>query len=97
MTTYFVSRHPGAQDWARAEGIRVDQVVEHLDPALVQPGDQVLGSLPVNLAAAVCARGGRYLHLSLELPRAWRGRELTAADMRAYGACIEEYQITRLA
>lgn len=44
MTTYFVSRHPGAQDWARAEGIRVDQVVEHLDPALVQPGDQVLGS-----------------------------------------------------
>ncbi len=96
MTTYFVSRHPGAHDWAQAEGISVDEVVEHLDLALVQPGDRVLGSLPVNLAAAVCARGGRYLHLSLALPRDWRGRELTAADLRANGACIEEYQITRL-
>jgi CRISPR-associated protein Csx16 len=95
MTTYFVSRHPGAQDWAREAGIRVDVILDHLDPALVEPGDRVLGSLPVNLAAAVCARGGRYLHLTLELPRAGRGRELTAEDMRAYGARIEEYQITR--
>jgi len=95
MTTFFVSRHPGAQEWARAEGLAVDQVLDHLDLALVQPGDRVLGSLPVNLAAAVCARGGRYLHLSLELPRDWRGRELSAADLKALGARIEEYQITR--
>lgn len=96
MTTHFVSRHPSAQEWARAEGLPVDRVAEHLDLALVQPGDRVLGSLPVNLAAAVCARGGRYLHLSLELPRDWRGRELSAADLKALGARIEEYQITRL-
>lgn len=97
MTTYFVSRHPGAQDWAATEGLAVDAVIDHLDPSLIQPGDVVIGSLPVNLAADVCARGGRYLHLSLDLPAAWRGLELTAAQMRDCGARVEEYQITRRA
>lgn len=55
MTTHFVSRHPSAQEWVRAEGLPVDRVAEHLDLAEVQPGDRVLGSLPVNLAAIPCA------------------------------------------
>jgi CRISPR-associated protein Csx16 len=96
MTTYFVSRHPGAHDWAVEEGLTVDAVVTHLDPRTVEPGDRVIGSLPVNLAAAVCARGARYLHLSLELPAPLRGRELDAAQMRACGARIEEYRIERV-
>jgi CRISPR-associated protein Csx16 len=96
MTTYLVTRHPGARDWTQEEGMAVDLVVEHLDPALIEPGDRVVGSLPVNLAAEVCARGARYLHLSLELPRVWRGRELTAAIMRAHGARIEEFRVTRI-
>lgn len=96
MTTYFVSRHPGAHDWAAEEGITVDAVVTHLDPRTIAPGDRVIGSLPVNLAAAVCARGGRYLHLSLALPAGLRGQELDAAQMRAQGARIEEYRIERV-
>lgn len=96
MTTYFVSRHPGALDWAQSEGLAVDCVVAHLDPARIVPGDVLIGSLPVNLAAEVCARGGRYLHLSLRLPPEWRGQELSAEQMRACGACIEEYQVRRL-
>lgn len=95
MTTYFVSRHPGAHDWAAEEGIHVDLVVTHLDPARVAAGDRVIGSLPVNLAAEVCQRGAHYLHLSLTLPVALRGQELQAAQMRACGACIEEYSIER--
>ncbi|SDY15056.1 CRISPR-associated protein Csx16 [Allochromatium warmingii] len=94
MTTYFVSRHPGASNWAAEEGVTVDAVILHLDPALVQEGDLVIGSLPVNLAAEVCARGGRYLNLSLDLPPELRGRELTAEQMRVCGARIEEYRIT---
>lgn len=96
MTTYFVSRHPGALHWADEEGIQVDELISHLDTAIITPGDQVIGSLPVNLAAEVCRRGGRYLNLSLELTPELRGRELSVEQMRACGARLEEYRIERL-
>jgi len=96
MTTYFVSRHPGAVDWLHEQGLAVDRRVVHLDPAEVQAGDRVIGTLPVNLAAEVCVRGARYLHLSLDLPPAWRGRELSVDDMRACGARLEEYHVQRV-
>lgn len=95
MTAYFVTRHPGARDWAAEEGLTVECVLAHLDPAIIGPGDLVIGSLPVNLAAEVCARGGRYLHLSLDLPPELRGRELSAEQMRACGARVEDYQVSR--
>jgi CRISPR-associated protein Csx16 len=47
--------------------------------------------LPINLVAEVNARGGTYFHLTLELPSDARGKELTAADMRTYGARLEGY------
>jgi len=94
MTTWFVSRHPGAQQWAAEEGFAVDRLISHLDPASVQPDDVVIGSLPVNLAAEVCAHGARYLHLSLPLPPELRGRELSADDMRRLGASLQEFIIT---
>jgi CRISPR-associated protein Csx16 len=93
--TYFVTRHPGARDWARTEGIVVDELIEHLDTDSIQAGDTVIGSLPVNLAAEVCARGGRYLHLTLPLPPELRGRDLTAEDMRRLGARVERFRIVR--
>ncbi len=96
MTTYFVSRHPGAHAWADEEGVRVDRVIDHLDLAVVLPGDTVIGSLPVNLAAEVCQRGARYLHLCVVLPAALRGVELSAEQMRACGARLEEYRIARV-
>jgi CRISPR-associated protein Csx16 len=82
--------------WAAEEGITVDETIEHLDPQKLQAGDIVIGSLPVNLAAEVCARGGRYLHLTLEVPPAWRGVELTTEDMRGFGARREEYGVKRM-
>jgi CRISPR-associated protein Csx16 len=97
MTTHFITRHEGAKAWAEAEGFPVDRIVEHLDPDDIHPGDRVLGTLPVNLAAEVCSRGGRYFHLSLDLPPEWRGRELTAEAMRRFGARLEEFRVTRLA
>jgi CRISPR-associated protein Csx16 len=95
MTTYLITRHPGAKQWAEEEGIIVDELVDHLDVTIVRPGDIVIGTLPVNLAAEVCARGGRYFHLSLDLSPEWRGRELSAEDMRRFGARIEEYRVER--
>jgi CRISPR-associated protein Csx16 len=94
-TTYLVTRHPGAREWAEQEGIAVDRVVDHLDVGQIRDGDVVIGSLPVNLAAEVCARGGRYLHLSLHLPPELRGKELTVEDMRRLGARVEEHVVSR--
>ncbi|MGQ9862433.1 MAG: CRISPR-associated protein Csx16 [Thiobacillaceae bacterium] len=97
MTTFFVSRHPGAIEWATRRGFHIDRQLAHLDPADIQPGDTVIGTLPVNLAAEVCARGARFFNLSLDLPAEARGRELTADDLERYGARLEAYSVMGIA
>jgi len=94
-TTWFVSRHSGALEWAARQGVRVDRQVAHLDTGELKAGDTVIGTLPVNLAAAVCARGARYLNLSLDLPESARGRELTADELERFGARLEPFLVAR--
>lgn len=96
MTTYFISRHPGASEWARHEGIMVDERVAHLDIDRVKSGDTVAGTLPVNLAAQICARGAHYLHLTLEIPAEARGKELSAEQMRQFDARLEPFYVEKL-
>ena len=93
MTTWFITRHPGAIEWAARRRLRIDRVLAHLDPAIIAPGDTVIGILPVNLAARVCERGARYFNLSLDLPIEARGRELSADELEAFGARIEGYVV----
>lgn len=95
MTTLFITRHPGAIEWAARRGLHIDRQIAHIDPATIQPGDVVIGILPVNLAAEVCARGGQFFNLSLDLPPDARGRELTADELERYGARLEEYLIDK--
>ena len=97
MTTWFVTRHPGAIEWATRRGLPIHRQVHHLDPETIRPGDVVIGTLPLNLAAQVCARGGRFYTLSLDLPPQTRGRELSADDLERYGARLEEYRIQAVA
>ena len=96
MTTWFITRHPGARHWAEQQRLAVDRYCVHLDPANVAAGDIVIGSLPVHLAAAVCACGARYLNLSLDLPAHARGKELSAAELAAFNARLEEFQVVRV-
>lgn len=96
MTTWFITRHPGAIDWARTQQLPVDQFVSHLDPVQVQSGDTVMGSLPVHLAADICRRGARYLHLSLDLPAEFRGRELSAQELHQCNARLQAFLVTAL-
>lgn len=93
---WFVSRHPGAVEWAARQGLTVDRQVAHLDVAEVGEGDVVIGTLPVNLAAEVCARRARFLNLTLDLPPQARGRELSADELEGYGARLEEYEVRRI-
>lgn len=95
MTSWFVTRHPGALEWASRQGLAAE-AVSHLKIAQVTAGDTVIGTLPVHLAAEVCVRGGRYLHLTLDLPEDARRRELTADDMERYGARLGEYSVRRV-
>lgn len=91
MTTIFVSRHPGALQWMQQHGPAFGRHVEHLDLSDVQPGDRVIGTLPVHLAAQVCARGAAYWHLALELPAQQRGQELGAAELQTLGATLQRF------
>ena len=93
MTTWFVSRHPGALQWMQQHGPAFDRHVPHLNPVQVQPGDSVIGTLPVNLAAQVCARGAAYWHLALEVSAAARGRELSADELQALSATLQRFHI----
>lgn len=96
MTVYFISRHPGALAWAREQRLAIDEVLMHLDGALIGAGDTVIGTLPVGRAAEVCAAGASFISLSLELPSSARGRELSATELRRYGARLERYHILRV-
>ena len=96
MTVHFVTRHRGTREWAEAHGLNVDFWINHLDISSVNPGDIVIGTLPIHLAAELQVRGARYLHLSLNLPAELRGRELSAEQMNQARARIEEYRVIRI-
>lgn len=96
MTTYFVSRHAGAIAWAGRHGIAPDHWVDHLDIETIREGDRVVGTLPVPIAAAVCALGAHYLHLDVPQQQAQRGRELSADDLDAMGASVRGYRVEHL-
>jgi CRISPR-associated protein Csx16 len=94
MTVFFVTRHGGAIEWAQRQGLKIDRQLDHLDPSIVEPGDTVIGILPVNLAARICERGAHFFNLSIDLPVDARGRELSADELEAYGARIEGYVVS---
>ena len=96
MRTYLVTRHDATVAWACAQGL--DFVHKrHLEPLEIEPGDRVIGTLPVPLVAEILERGASFEALELDLPEAMRGRELEASDLERYGARLTPYFATRLA
>ncbi len=93
MTTWFISRHPGALEWAANRGLASALAIPHLDHAHIKAGDTVAGTLPVHIAARVCARGARYLHLTVDLPESARGRELSANELSLCGARLLPFHV----
>jgi putative CRISPR-associated protein (TIGR02620 family) len=93
MTVWFVTRHSGAREWTAQQGFEVDRVVSNLNPEEVRHGDTVIGPLPVHLVAEICARGARYFNINMTVPEEARGKELSAEEMTAFGASLEEFSV----
>ncbi|MDK4681161.1 CRISPR-associated protein Csx16 [Kingella negevensis] len=97
MATLFISRHAGAMDWIRQQpNWQIDEIVPHLDLARVQAGDVIVGTLPIHLAAEVCAKGAKFYFLQMPQSFAGRGSEYTAEEMTAAGASLVQFDVKRI-
>ena len=94
MTTWFISRHQGAIDWIKQQPEwHIDRFVTHLDPQEIRAGDIVLGTLPIHIAADICARGAAFYFLQLPQEAEKRGSEYTAQQMADMGCTLRRYHI----
>lgn len=97
MTTYFITRHAGAIQWAKLQQLQFDVHLEHLlNIDELNAGDVIIGTLPINLVAQLNERGIRYIHLSLDIPAHLRGVELTAEQLQQCKASLEEFAVQKL-
>lgn len=93
--TIVVTRHPAVVEWVKRRGVAIEAVVDHADGLCAGPGDKVVGVLPLHLAARLCAAGAECWHVVMDLPREWRGKELSADEMEAANARLERYMARR--
>ena len=96
MKTWFISRHSGAIHWMQVHGPHIDEHITHLENHAIHAGDKVVGTLPLHLAAHVCAIGAQYWHLSFSVPEHLRGQELTTQELEQLGATLKQYSIQEL-
>jgi CRISPR-associated protein Csx16 len=90
---YIITRHAGALAWLNRRAALLPSVhFSHLHSVvMIHAGDLVMGTLPINLIAAINARGAHYFHLHIELPVHLRGCELNEAQLDMLGAELVEY------
>ena len=90
MDTVIISRHAGAIEWLRRQGI-VGEVIAHASADNVR-GKHVIGALPLHLAALV----GKITTIDMPaLPVEWRGRDLTPEEMDIAGATLATYVVRK--
>ena len=96
MTVYFVTRHPGALQWAKQNHLEFDIHLEHLtDLNSLHAQDIVIGTLPINMVYQLNCKDIRYIHLSLEIPPQLRGVELDTQQLNACKAILEEFVVQK--
>ncbi|MUK39228.1 CRISPR-associated protein Csx16 [Aliivibrio fischeri] len=95
--TLFVSRHPATIEWAKMKGLAIDAWVEHLDESvLLNHGDHIVGTLPINIVEALNSKGVMYSHFSLNLKKELRGKELTMEELLSCQPRLDGYTVTRM-
>lgn len=93
MKTLFVSRHPSSIRWIRWQPVHIDEFHENCPIEAIASGDIVIETLPMHLAAAVCAKGARYIALTMDIPVKWRGRTLTDEELAACDVRLVEFAV----
>jgi CRISPR-associated protein Csx16 len=96
VTTYLITRHAGAVEWARRRGIAFEHLTHLDDLARIEPGDRVIGPLPLGRIADIVATGARYEAIEMELPEGVRGSELSADEMARHKAHLVRYHVERI-
>lgn len=101
MTIHIITAHPAARDYVLAElinepgALEMHTKVEDSFFETLNAGDKVYGSLPVNLAARVCAAGAEYHHLTQDfVPPEWRGRVLEFYEFLTLNPQIKQFKVT---
>ncbi|MCW8109591.1 CRISPR-associated protein Csx16 [Alteromonas ponticola] len=93
---WFVSRHQGAADWIKQQGVHIDHFVQHLpDNSSLHAGDVVIGSLPPAKINELNRNGIRFFQLDVDLQENERGNELNADDLILNNARLTEYTSQR--
>ena len=67
-----ITRHQGAVEWLHKQGYNNAERYNHLEQSTIEsltPNDTVIGSLPVHLAARVCAKKAQFIYLQIEIPK----------------------------
>ena len=96
-TTWFVGRHAGSAEWIRTQNVNIDKYVEHLDEHhWPNPGDMVIGTLPVHIVASLNQQGVRFIHLKLNTTSSNRGEEMSATDLQRLAPVLVEYLVIRI-
>ena len=93
MAVWFVSRHEGAKEWMRSQGIEIDRWVDHLEPEAVELGDKVFGVLPLEMIATINAKGVPFYALTYRVDKIQRGQELSAQTLERLGCRLQRYQV----
>lgn len=97
MTTYFITRHTGALQWAIANQIAFDVHLTHLSSLTnLKDKDVIIGTLPINMVYQLNQKGVRYIHLSLEIPPHLRGIELDVHQLATCQATLEEFVVHKV-
>ena len=93
MTTTCVVRHQGAIDWIKKQNIHIDTWTDTLDLNSVKSGDIVMGILPIHLAAEVCSKGGSFVALCMDLPKQYRGKELSVEELENLSCTLKPFHV----
>ncbi|MFD2230675.1 CRISPR-associated protein Csx16 [Alkalimarinus sediminis] len=93
MSNWFISRHQGAIDWVKTQTVVIDHFESHLSIDKINPGDNVIGNLPIHLAAQIVNLGAHYFHLTLVVPADHRGKELGIEEMKKFGVKLNKVTV----
>jgi len=103
MKILIITRHEATVEWIKKTihpfiGVTIDEIVvtAHYTPGMEDGFNYVIGILPVNLIAALCAKEIHYYQVVMDISVEFRGKELTIEQMEEFNAHLVRYYVEEL-